>query len=50
MIQVADMKDPPMRIPLGVDAVEMIKAECKKVLKEVEKYEHIGRSCLADGD
>jgi hypothetical protein len=37
-----------MRIPLGVDAVEMIKLDIKNVLEEIERYEDIGKSCLAD--
>jgi hypothetical protein len=50
MIKIANLDDPPLRIPLGVDAVEVVKGKCRNVLDEVEKYEEIGKSCLADGE
>jgi len=50
MIKIANMENPPTRIPLGIDAVEMVKAECKSVLEEVEKYEDIGKSCIAEDE
>jgi len=48
MIRISSMESPPKRIALGVDALDLLKAECKSVLEEADKYEDISRSCLAE--
>jgi hypothetical protein len=48
MIKVVNMENPPMRIPLGTDALAMMKAKLKSMSEELEKYKNIGNSCLAD--
>jgi hypothetical protein len=48
MIRVSKLEDPPLRIPLGTDALSLLEDECKRVLDEVKTYDDIGRNCLAD--
>lgn len=45
MIRISKLENPPIRIPLGSDAVERVKWKARKVLEELDAFEEISRSC-----
>jgi NAD(P)-dependent dehydrogenase (short-subunit alcohol dehydrogenase family) len=48
ILRVADMDEPPLRLPLGSDAVTMIRAADEAKLAEIAAWEEISRSTDAD--
>lgn len=44
LIQVADSKNPPLRLPLGIDAMEAIEAKNHFVKQELEKWREVSSS------
>ncbi|RQP08150.1 MAG: SDR family NAD(P)-dependent oxidoreductase [Paracoccus sp. BP8] len=44
LCRIVDAEDPPLRLPLGVDALAHLRAECAQVLEEIAKWEDVSRS------
>jgi NAD(P)-dependent dehydrogenase (short-subunit alcohol dehydrogenase family) len=48
ILQVADMEEPPLRLPLGSDAVAMIRQADEEKLADIARWESLSRSTDAD--
>lgn len=42
MWQVTELENPPVHLPLGKFAYDAARAKLKKLLEEIDEYEHIG--------
>ena len=49
MMAVVDASDPPMRLPLGTDAYERIRAKLRSVARELDAWEHVGTATALEG-
>lgn len=48
IIKISKEADPPMRLPLGVDALHIVRFKCATVLKDAEQWEALSQSTVAD--
>lgn len=46
ILKLSKMDAPPLRVPLGKDALAMAKMKLKALAEEVEKYEHLSEDLL----
>lgn len=46
---IARLEDPPIRIPLGKDAITAIRQQVKGYLEDIEKYEALSDDLLLEG-
>ena len=50
MIAVVELAAPPLRLPLGTDAYERIRAKLRSVAQDVEGWEQVGTATSFDGE
>lgn len=48
MIIVSKVDDPPLRLPIGADALHVIRFKCASVVHDAEKWEALSLSTTAD--
>ncbi|PIL33195.1 hypothetical protein GSI_04645 [Ganoderma sinense ZZ0214-1] len=49
IMQIASLRDPPLRVQLGTDAVLSVRQKALKTVADTEKYEELAHSTNADG-
>ena len=47
---VAKGREVPVRLALGSDCVEVVRAKCESTLKQVKEWEHVSVSTMREGD
>lgn len=45
ILKLADMEDPPLRLPIGADCVSALKKKLEYTTKELARWEHLSLSC-----
>ncbi len=50
MIAVVEAEAPPMRLPLGADAFERVRAKLRSVARELDQWESLGTATSFDGE
>ena len=48
ILHVADLSDPPLRLPLGSDAVKLIRAADETKIAEIDRWADLSRSTDAE--